>query len=87
LVFLFVVEGGFLRVLFVLKAVGQVLFFYGLLAWVYGVTVQVTHPEWLTLPLSHLTLWLRVDTFTIISFFVSAAGFLLWRLTAEHAKN
>jgi len=67
----------------VIKVVGELLFFYGLLGWTYGVLVQLTPPGWLPLPLSHLTLWIRVDTFAIASFIVSAAGFVVWRLAKE----
>lgn len=65
------------------EVVGKLLFLYGLLGWTYGVLVQLTHPDWLTLGLSHLMPWIRVDTFTIISFFVSGAGFLMWMVTRE----
>jgi hypothetical protein len=67
----------------VLKGFGEMLFVYGLLGWVYGILVQLIHPEWLPLGLSHLISWIRVDTFAIISFIISAAGFLIWRLTRE----
>ena len=67
----------------VIKGVGELLFLFGFLGWVYGVLVQLIHPEWLPLGLSHLVPWIRVDTFTIISFVVSAVGFLIWRLTRE----
>jgi len=67
----------------VIKGAGELLFLYGLLCWVYGMLVQLTHPEWLPLGLSHLIPWIRVDTFTIISFILSAVGFLIWRLTRE----
>jgi hypothetical protein len=40
--------------LVVLKVAGEFLFLFGLLAWVYGVLVQLIHPEWLPLSLSHL---------------------------------
>lgn len=66
-----------------LKAIGQLLFLYGLLGWTYGVTVQIIHPHWITYGLSHLTPGLRIDTFTILSFIISAVGFLIWRLTKE----
>lgn len=65
------------------RVVGELLFLYGLLGWVYGVLVQLLHPNWLPTPLSHLTLWIRVDTFTIASFIVSAVGFFIWRLSRE----
>jgi hypothetical protein len=67
----------------VLKGFGELLFVYGLLSWVYGILVQLIYPEWLPLGLSHLTPWIRVDTFAITSFILSAAGFLIWRLTRE----
>jgi hypothetical protein len=69
--------------LVIIKVFGELLFIYGLLAWVYGISVQSIHPEWLPLGLSHLTPWIRVDTFTIISFIISAVGFFIWRLTRE----
>ena len=67
----------------VIKVVGEFLFLFGLLAWVYGVLIQLIHPEWLTLGLSHLIPWIRVDTLTIISFIIAAIGFLIWRLSKE----
>jgi hypothetical protein len=67
----------------VVKVTGEFLLLYGFLGWIYGVLVQLTHPEWLPLPLSHLTLWIRVDTFTMLSFIVSAVGFFVWRLAKE----
>ena len=66
-----------------LKVLGELLFIFGLLGWTYGVLVQLTHPEWLTIKLSHLTPWIRVDTFTVASFILSAAGFFMWRFARE----
>jgi hypothetical protein len=66
-----------------LKVTGQTAFLFGLLSWFYGVLIQVTHPEWLPLPISHLVQWIRLDTFTILSFFIAVLGFILWRLTKE----
>jgi hypothetical protein len=65
----------------VAKIFGQFLFLFGLLSWFYGVLVQLIHPEWLTLSLSHLTPWLRVDTFTMMAFASAAVGFIIWRLS------
>ncbi len=70
-----------------LRVVGQLLFLYGLLGWIYGVLIQLHHSASLTYPLSHLTPWIRVDTFTIMSFLVSAAGFLIWRTLAELVRS
>ena len=72
-----------LLALVITKTLGELLFIFGLLAWIYGILVQLTHPEWLTIQLSHLTPWIRVDTFTIMCFIVSAVGFFLWRITRE----
>ncbi len=71
-----------LKLIFV-KVVGEFLFLFGLLAWIYGVLIQLIHPEWLPLSLSHLVMWIRVDTFTILSFIVAAFGFLVWRIAEE----
>jgi hypothetical protein len=69
--------------LIVFKVLGELLFLFGLLGWIYGVLVQLVQPEFLPMGLSHLVPWIRVDTFTIVCFFVSALGFLMWRLTKE----
>jgi hypothetical protein len=71
----------------VIQVVGELLFLYGFLGWVYGVLVQLTHPQWLTVQLSHLTPWLRVDIFTIVSFIIGAVGFFIWRLIRELANS
>ena len=67
----------------VIQVVGELLFLFGFLGWVYGVLVQLTHPEWLSSQLSHLITWVRVDTFTIVSFIIGAIGFFIWRLIKE----
>ena len=68
------------------KVIGELLFLFGFLGWVNGEVVQFTHPSDLPLPLSHLTPWIRIDTFTILSFIVSAVGFFLWRTATELAS-
>ena len=70
----------------VLKVFGEVLFLYGFLGWLYGILINFLFPQWLPLPLSHLTLWIRTDTFTIALFFVSAIGFFIWQITRELQK-
>ena len=70
----------------IIKVIGQALFLYGLLGWTYGVLINITHPQWLPLHLSHLTTWIRTDTFTILSFILSALGFIIWKLTLELTK-
>jgi hypothetical protein len=69
--------------LIVLKIFGQTAFLFGLLAWFYGVLIQLFHPEFLPTPLSHLIPWIRVDTFTIISFVIALLGFVVWRFAKE----
>ena len=70
----------------ILKVIGEMLFLYGLLGWTYGILAQLIHPHWAPLQLSHLTPWIRMDTFTIASFILSAIGFLTWRITSELTK-
>jgi hypothetical protein len=59
------------------------MFLFGFLVWAYVVLIQVTHPEWLSDPFSHLKFpplnW-RLDEVGIIAFGVSAAGFFIWQL-------
>lgn len=74
------------RIMVTIKAFTLMLFVFGLLAWLYGIIIQITHPEWLPLPLSHL-IEIRVDTFTIIMFILSAVGFFVWRLIVELQKE
>jgi len=74
------------RTALVVKVAGQMLFLYGLLAWLDGAVIQFTNPMWLAMPVSHLFLWLRTDTFTILMFIVSAIGFFMWRLALELIK-
>ena len=65
------------------KVTGQFLFLFGLLSWFYAVLFQFIFPEWLTGGLSHFTPWIRVDSFTIVSFVAAAIGFIMWRLAKE----
>ena len=67
----------------ILKIIGQTLFLFGLLGWIYGVVFQFIYPELLTTTLSHLTRWIRVDTFAVLSFALSALGFVIWRFLVE----
>jgi hypothetical protein len=69
----------------IFRVVGEALFLYGLLGWIYGVLIQITHPEFLETALSHLIPWIRVDTFSVMSFIISIIGFFIWRLTKETA--
>ena len=78
---------AFERKILVAKVAGELMFLYGLLAWLDGVVIQFTNPMWLAMPVSHLFLWLRTDTFTILSFIASGVGFFMWRLAVELIKS
>ena len=66
-----------------LETVGLTMFVFGLLTWFYVVAVQITHPEWLPLKLTHYRIapfdW-RVDDVGILGFAIAAFGFFIWRL-------
>ena len=69
--------------LIALRVFGQTAFLFGLLEWFYGVLIQLIHPEFLPTTLSHLTPWIRVDTFSMVSFVIAVLGFIVWRFTKE----
>lgn len=69
--------------LVIVKVVGETLFVYGLLGWIYCVLVQLIYPSWLCYGLSHLTPWIRIDTFAILSFIISVVGFFTSRLCKQ----
>jgi hypothetical protein len=66
-----------------LETVGLAMFVFGILAWFYVIAVQMTHPEWLPLTLTHYRIppfdW-RVDDVGILAFAIAAFGFFVWRL-------
>ena len=68
------------------RALYLTLFLFGLLAWGYVVAIQITHPNWLDLPLTHINvipLNLRVDVIGIVAFIIAAICFFLWQLTRK----
>jgi hypothetical protein len=65
----------------VARALSLTLFVFGLLGWLYIVGNAWIHPETLPLPLTHLTPWIREDTFGIICFAVSFVSFFVYRLS------
>jgi len=66
-----------------LCVVGLTAFLFGLLIWGYVIIIQVTHPEWIYLPFSHVNYfpfnW-RLDDVGMAAFGVSAVGFLVWQI-------
>ena len=72
-----------------LRAAALTAFVFGLLVWVYVVVIQVTHPEWLVEPFSHVDVfpfdW-RLDEVGMAAFAVAAVGFLVWQIETN-ARN
>ena len=70
------------------EEIGLTMFVFGLLTWVYVISFQFLHLELVTsgTPFSHLAFppfnW-RVDDVGMLSFAVSAIGFLLWRIQVK----
>ena len=66
-----------------MRTVGLTMFVFGILAWLYVVIIQITHPQWLLGQLAHYDVapfnW-RLDDIGVLSFAVAALGFLVWRL-------
>ncbi len=67
----------------IIRAVSLTLFIYGLLGWFYIVLSTIFHPSTLTIQLTHLTPWIREDTFGILCFVISFIGFFVWNLTKD----
>ena len=66
--------------------IGLTIFVFGLLTWGYVICAQFLHPDWITLPFSHLRFppfnW-RMDEVGILSFAAAAIGFLTWQIQAK----
>lgn len=59
------------------------LFVFGFAGWAYIAMNAVFHPESLSWQLTHLTPWIREDTFGIICFGTSAVSFFFFNLTKK----
>jgi len=70
----------------IIKAISFTIFVFSLLGWLYIVAVALVHPETLNIQLTHLTPWIREDTFGILCFITSFFSFLLWNLLKETEK-
>jgi hypothetical protein len=66
-----------------IESLSLTLFVFGLLGWLYIAGAALVHPSTLTLPLSHLTQFIREDTFGIICFAVSFISFFIWNLVRK----
>jgi hypothetical protein len=73
-----------------LRAVALTVFVFSLLVWGYVVVIQVTHPEWLPAPFSHVNTfpfnW-RLDEIGMTAFALAAVGFLVWQIERNTAPN
>jgi hypothetical protein len=69
-----------------MRAVALTAFLFGLLVWVYVIVIQVTHPEWLTEPFSHVDYfpfnW-RLDEVGMAAFAIAVIGFLSWQIESN----
>jgi hypothetical protein len=67
----------------VLRAVALTAFVFGLLVWAYVIVIQITHPEWVAAPFSHVNVfpfnW-RLDEVGMVAFAVAAVGFFVWQM-------
>jgi hypothetical protein len=64
------------------------LFLFSFVVWVYVIIVQLTYPDWLRAPCSHVPYppfnW-RLDEVGMLAFGLSAVGFFAWQY--ERAKS
>ncbi len=67
----------------IIRSLSLTLFVFGFAGWFYIALNAVVHPQTMTDPVTHLTPFLREDTFGIICFAVSMVSFFVWRLTKE----
>ena len=67
----------------ILRAMALTGFIFGLLVWVYAILIQITRPEWLSEPFSHVAFFpfnARFDEVGMAAFAVAALGFFLWQV-------
>jgi len=72
------------------RAIFSTLFLFGLLTWLYVIILQMTHPEWVTEPLTHINVFpfnLRVDVTGMVAFVVSALAFFFLQLTPKRVES
>ena len=71
------------RTVKVFKALLLTIAIYGFAGWVYIAGNAIFHPESLSWPLTHLTPWIREDTFGILSFAASSLSFFLFNIVKK----
>jgi hypothetical protein len=65
----------------IVREVSLALAIYGMAGWIYVGLCALVAPTTLALPLTHLVPALREDTAGVLSFIVSFAGFVSYRIT------
>lgn len=58
-------------------------FVFGLAGWIYIALVALVHPQTLSIQLSHLTPWIREDTFGFLCFLISMVSFFVYNMTKD----
>ena len=66
-----------------IERIALTIFVFSLLGGIYIILVSFFRAETLTIQLSHLTPWIREDTFGILSWIISFFSFLVWNLIRE----
>ncbi len=67
----------------IINAIALTGFVHGLLGWIYIASVALVHPETLSIQLSHLTPWIREDTFGFLCFAISIISLFVYKLTKD----
>lgn len=67
----------------VIRALSLTGFVHGMAGWIYIAAVALKHPETLSIQLSHLTPWIREDTFGFICFAISIVSLFVYNLTKD----
>lgn len=60
---------------------------YGFAAWAYVAATALAQPQTLSWQLTHFARWPRTDTFGELSFVLSFAAFIAYRLTRERRPD
>ena len=67
----------------ILRAASLTAFVHGMVGFLYIAAAAMVHPETLSIQLSHLTPWIREDTFGFLSFAVSIFSLFIYNLTKD----
>jgi hypothetical protein len=71
-----------------ISIIGQTMFIYGFLAWIYGTIISILDvilcTNVVTFPVSHLFPWMSIGEMTVFAFFLSMIGFFVWRTKMDN---